>query len=764
MKNAAGIYVDVNGVIHPFCHGGPETAEMPEETKIQNILSYFDHIIEMISPSAVVFFAIDGVAPRAKLCQQRARRYMSAACEDGAEEGGAPADGFDSNCISPGTEFMRRVSLAIQAYIAEKLSSESRWNHLKFFFSDSSVPCEGEHKIFTFIKGQMSRGDYLSSGHHVIVGLDADLIMLSLVLHLPRVALMRDITRGNHSSPSFEFLDIDSLGESLVTEMYHLSQLKEVTFLAEPQSYSRVSARGYEFGFPQLQEGPFHPCTAAFNSKLIDDFVFLTFLVGNDFVPHLPSAFTGVGALDHFMECYLDDVLPYGFLTDGRGEVNMTQLRRFFVSYAKYEEHLFVTCKSLPSTPEDDDGDEEAKESKGDSKANSSEELSFASIREELYQSTKLTASASIEEVCRDYIQTLQMVWRYYSRMNDMDWSWFYSRFFAPLAVDLASYLSHPHKPLATNPNQKPCDPVLQLLSILPPSSAGLLPRLFQPLLTPSPEHAHVVSRWQVDYTGACGQSHLAVVLLPPADLVALAAQYEPLKQHFIETEDEEVWSINVTSPHHLLYYRVKEQCSCAEECEEDESCEMTGVNLCGVREHASTTDGVRCDRYTNEEPEHPPRPRCYSWKAPIAAKFAATSRTPPLAFVDVVCLLFAFSMILAIWLSSFHLVALGLVSLQVMALFLGVILLAYALGLATGPQPSLSIFRLRGGRTFLNWVCAECGSMCFEKKTECFSCGAPYIASKCKALFTTSFKEDAAELWKPNHTSYLRCYHLKSE
>lgn len=86
---------------------------------------------------------IDGVAPRAKMNQQRARRFRAAQeAEENAlveqrvrqellaqgKDVPPPKDhSFDSNVITPGTEFMKRVSETIMRYTTEKLANDPGW-------------------------------------------------------------------------------------------------------------------------------------------------------------------------------------------------------------------------------------------------------------------------------------------------------------------------------------------------------------------------------------------------------------------------------------------------------------------------------------------------------------------------------------------------------------------------------------------------------------------------------------------------------------
>ena len=136
---------------------------------VLGIMHYLDRIItQIVKPKVSVFMAIDGVAPRAKLNQQRSRRFRSAkdlaeatelkADAKNGNKGGKGKGGssnadsgllsdrqvFDSNCITPGTEFMERISNCIKYFIRKKIKEDPLWRNLKVIYSGHEIPGEGE--------------------------------------------------------------------------------------------------------------------------------------------------------------------------------------------------------------------------------------------------------------------------------------------------------------------------------------------------------------------------------------------------------------------------------------------------------------------------------------------------------------------------------------------------------------------------------------------------------------------------------------------
>jgi hypothetical protein len=117
------LYLDMNGIIHPCTHGNVEGEfiVLDETAMFKKIFLYVDRLYKLVRPSKVLYLAVDGVAPRAKMNQQRSRRFRSAkeaeiSASELVAQGKALPDKqrFDSNCITPGTDFMLKLSLAMQ--------------------------------------------------------------------------------------------------------------------------------------------------------------------------------------------------------------------------------------------------------------------------------------------------------------------------------------------------------------------------------------------------------------------------------------------------------------------------------------------------------------------------------------------------------------------------------------------------------------------------------------------------------------------------
>lgn len=107
----------MNGIIHNCSHPNDNDASfrITEEAIFLAVFAYISHLFSVIKPQKLFFLAVDGVAPRAKMNQQRSRRFRTAKemkeTVDKARAKGEEipeGDGFDSNCITPGASFSSR--------------------------------------------------------------------------------------------------------------------------------------------------------------------------------------------------------------------------------------------------------------------------------------------------------------------------------------------------------------------------------------------------------------------------------------------------------------------------------------------------------------------------------------------------------------------------------------------------------------------------------------------------------------------------------
>lgn len=358
------LYIDMNGLIHPCCH--PEAMPQPqsEEVMFQCIFDYIDRLFYLIRPRKLLYLAIDGVAPRAKMNQQRSRRFKSAAESDLEAETYEKVVAefasknikvppkeprWDSNVITPGTPFMHELSKRIVKFIEDRRRVYEAWARIHVIYSDANTPGEGEHKIMNFIRNQRHSPKYNPNTRHVLHGMDADLIMLGLATHevnfyiIREVVVMKNLSQKPENEIRKEILEAQSnplkMDSALKSDKSYRSMLRQnwkpLQFIRLPVLREYLS---HQFHFPsgwRSGKGPIN------FERCIDDVVLMCFFCGNDFLPHLPSISIPGGSIDQMILLYQNILPDLGDYLSNEGDLNYPQCQQFVSYIAKVEDNVF---------------------------------------------------------------------------------------------------------------------------------------------------------------------------------------------------------------------------------------------------------------------------------------------------------------------------------------------------------------------------------------------------------------------------------------
>jgi len=461
VKKIDWFLIDTNCLIHPICF--KILAEESEKTNINfkslenkminAVIEYIDKIIKYVDPKKGVYIAIDGPVCAAKMKQQRQRRFRSYHDKEFydkiKDKYNIPHTYFWSNsAISPGTKFMQKLHI--------KLIDWCKKQSIRIIYSSANTPGEGEHKLLDFIKKNKKPYSY------VTYGLDADLIFLMLVTKLDNVYLLREAQHFDGSKDDkLNYVSIkimrDCIHNSFESEIENISLNKD---------------------------------------RVINDFIFLCYFLGNDFLPHLHALDIGQKGIETLIKIYMETFKEIiindekYLLSEDRKKINQIFLEIFIGKLALNEDAILTKNYNKKRYHHYTNNDDYKKElEKIDNVLfKVTDHVGIGVDNNYRFNYYNYYYGVTVDEL-EDFVKKMVehyligIRWATYYYFQEIpDWNWHYPYDYPPFLSDINKYMIDMNQIKFKKGN--PITPLEQLLIILPQQMNFLLPKSLAKLTT----------------------------------------------------------------------------------------------------------------------------------------------------------------------------------------------------------------------------------------------------------------------------------------
>lgn len=462
-------YLDFNCIIHnaaaKVCKKTfVNLSDMYNEV-VDEAFNYTTYLVRAANPKQLVYVAVDGPCPRAKMHQQRKRRFISSWRTQQLHTPYSNASAsWDSNAVTPGTDFMKLLDDRLP-----ELGNAILQHVSKCVISNSTEFGEGEQKIFRHLREFPSN----QQSQIIIYGLDADLILLSIIsgcnIRLLREQLAFGQHHNNNSIPTTALLLLD---------VYLLK-----SYITQCITNNTVA-----------------------NDAIMIDYVFMCSLIGNDFIPPISCMKIKRNFIEILISAYTTACLKKGvhLVSFDQQHINLQALHDILYELSQSEDKYMIDASqeyyAQNAKPN------QTPESRIDNfpvihKYPYLIDPSSSGWRFKWYH--HLFGDHSIQCInttCNKYLQGMYWVFAYYFQDKHNN-AWFYPYNYSPTIVDLVTHINmiihdgteHTLVSAATqtDPMHKyfstTISPELQLLMVLPPQSMHLVrPRLQECFTNPA--------------------------------------------------------------------------------------------------------------------------------------------------------------------------------------------------------------------------------------------------------------------------------------
>ena len=229
------------------------------------------------------------------------------------------------------------------------------------------------------------------------------------------------------------------------------------------------------------------------NNKLISDYIFICFILGNDFMPHNPAINIRTNGIDILIEIYKKYFKDNNYIINHDNSINWKNFKKY-CNYISEEENNYMIYeynlknkfekKYFPS-----DTEEQSEYKFNILPSINREREHYINPLKDGWENRYYTTLFDIEycderikQITFNYLEALEWTWKYYSNMC-FDWRWKYNYDYAPLFKDIIKYIPYYNHEFIKLSNTKHICELTQLIYVLPKESHYLLPTKIKNIL-----------------------------------------------------------------------------------------------------------------------------------------------------------------------------------------------------------------------------------------------------------------------------------------